>query len=245
MPARIPWVTPSDPLQRKPAASNYPIALNRCYRICGTSGGEPAARWKKRGDQGLVTTNQIHDQPARGLHSFTTPSALRCCSRLASSRLVLARPVAAVARSTTSHPGHGPLALLAASRRTLLARLLLMAMPVFRPAIHATRPQGPRPSGDLLASIIRSPSLLRAAMRNIVSISREDLIVSFTAASSAGSTRTGPCGPCVVGLQGLDARHALTYAHENHVSYCVFWCSVGMFASTSFLRSGRLSRRRA
>jgi len=179
-------VAPSDPLHCKPAAFNYPVALNRCYRICGTSGCEPAARWEKRGDQGLVTTNQVHNQPARDAHSFTTPSALRCCSRLASSRLMLARPVAAVARSATSHPGHGPLALLTASRRTLFARLLLTAIPVFRPAIHATRPLGPRPSGDLLASIIRSPSLLRAAMRNIVSISREDLIVSFTAAPRPG-----------------------------------------------------------
>jgi len=58
--------------------------------------------------------------------------------------------------SATSYPGQGPSARLTASRTTRRERFRSTAFPSFLPAIKATRPEGPRPSGVCAISAMSS-----------------------------------------------------------------------------------------
>lgn len=98
-------------------------------------------------------------------------------TRAASSSVAVAPRVAGLAMRTTSYPVHGAFALLAASRNTRLERFRTTAFPSRLPAIKATRPSGPRPSGVFAMSAVTKGCEIRWLSRKIRSISRDDLIV--------------------------------------------------------------------
>jgi len=112
-----------------------------------------------------------------------------------SSAVVVAVGVPSRAIVTTSHSGQGPPALRTASRRTRRHRFRRTAPPSFFPAINATRPEWPRPSGVCAASTMSRGWAALLAPRKIRSISREDFMVPM-------SPRPFP-GPVGLGAQDL------------------------------------------
>lgn len=182
-------MTSRDSLQGKPPAPQNSVALNRCYRICGTGGCEPARRREEGREQGLIRP-YWQDRDASGHSHSSTPASTRSRWSSAVRAAGLAAPVIRRAITTTSHPVQGAPSSRAACRITRLLRLRPTAEPRRLPAINATRPRGPRPSGVLFARTTSDLPLALRAVRNIVSISREDLIVPFTAPSRGSALRS-------------------------------------------------------
>lgn len=102
---------------------------------------------------------------------------MSCRRRAASSSSLRASLVAGRATKRMSYPPHGPSQRLALSRNTRFERFLTTAFPSFFPAINATRPVRPRPSGVGAASTMMSGWADRLASRKTWSISLEDLMV--------------------------------------------------------------------
>lgn len=125
--------------------------------------------------------------------------------------------------NTTSCPGQGPAARRTAARRTLLHRLRMTALPSLLPATKATRPDWSRPSGVLATRTMTSGWATRAAVRKIVSISRDDLMVLMRTRRLRrrvpwGTRRSEPCVPCAGVPRVQRVRRELPFALENRES---------------------------
>ncbi len=118
-----------------------------------------------------------------------------------------------------SSPGHGPPAALQAARNKRLERFRVTAPPRRLPAINATRPSRPRPSGVFATRAMRSGLDTRTDERKIRSISRADLIVLTQHASTKerGGRSGGQDLAALAAASGQDGataacRHASTEA---------------------------------